>query len=88
MGSFPPNPFGLYDTAGNVWQWVEDCYEKTYDGAPADGSARTTCSRNLYVSRGTSWVDTPRYMRSAARDRLNPDYRSGYLGMRVARTLD
>ena len=39
MGSFDPNPFGLYDTAGNVWEWVMDCWHENYEGAPGDGSA-------------------------------------------------
>ena len=42
VGSFKPNKFGLYDMAGNVYQWVQDCYHDDYDGAPTDGSARTS----------------------------------------------
>jgi formylglycine-generating enzyme required for sulfatase activity len=47
VGSFKPNAFGLYDMHGNVWQWVEDCYQDRYTGAPSDGSAWTAgdCSR-------------------------------------------
>ncbi len=88
VASLAPNPFGLYDMAGNAWQWIEDCYEASYEGAPTDGTARTSCGRPIFVSRGSAWVSHPRYLRSAARDRLNPDYRSGYLGIRLARTLD
>jgi formylglycine-generating enzyme required for sulfatase activity len=51
VGSFKPNAFGLYDTAGNVWQWVEDCYHDSYDGAPADGSAWTIRDCTQFVAR-------------------------------------
>ncbi len=56
VGSFKPNAFGLYDMAGNVWQWVQDCYHDNYDGAPTDGSAWTSgdCSRR--VIRGGCWT--------------------------------
>ena len=55
VGSFAPNQFGLYDMVGNVWEWTEDCYHDSYNGAPADGSAWTggDCSRR--VVRGGSW---------------------------------
>jgi formylglycine-generating enzyme required for sulfatase activity len=43
VGSFKPNGFGLYDMEGDLWQWVEDCYNDSYDGAPADGSAWDFC---------------------------------------------
>lgn len=39
VGSFSPNPFGLYDTAGNVWEWVQDCWHENYYGAPGNGTA-------------------------------------------------
>ncbi len=39
VGSFAPNPFGLYDTAGNVFEWVADCYNSSYADAPGDGFA-------------------------------------------------
>jgi len=82
-----PNAFGLHDMHGNVWEWVEDCYKDTYAGAPSDGrasSAVPSCSR---VVRGGSWVNIPRYLRSAKRGSNGPDYRSGLVGFRVARTL-
>ena len=72
---------------GNVWEWVEDCYQDNYNGAPTDGSAKSSASCGSRVLRGGSWVDVPRLLRSAGRDRYWPDYRDKGLGFRVARTL-
>src|ERR1700721_862065 len=41
VGSFRPNAFGIRDVAGNLWQWVADCFHEDYDGAPSDGTAWT-----------------------------------------------
>jgi len=70
VGSFAANPFGLHDMHGNVWEWVEDCYQSNYDGAPTDGSARLSpdCTNHVnHVVRGGSWVawQVPRTGRSA-----------------------
>ena len=87
VGSFRANPFGLYDTAGNVWEWVQDCWHDTYQGAPRDGSAWTTaddgdCSKR--VLRGGSWNRDPAHARSAWRSQNGPDYREADLnGFRV-----
>jgi formylglycine-generating enzyme required for sulfatase activity len=87
VGSFKPNAFGLYDMAGNVLQWVEDCYHGNYDDAPADGSAWTSgdCSRR--VLRGGSWYDVPGDLRAANRNWDTAGSRSGSVGFRVGRTL-
>jgi formylglycine-generating enzyme required for sulfatase activity len=87
VGSFKPNAFGLYDMAGNVLQWVEDCYHGNYDDAPADGSAWTSgdCSRR--VLRGGSWYDVPGDLRAANRNWDTAGSRSGSGGFRVGRTL-
>ena len=87
VGSFAPNMFGLYDMAGNVWQWVDDCYHDNYDGAPTGGLAWTSgdCSRR--VVRGGSWISDPRLLRSAGRFWNIHDDRGNLLGFRVARTL-
>jgi formylglycine-generating enzyme required for sulfatase activity len=87
VGSFAPNPFGLYDTAGNVWEWVEDCYHDSYAEAPTDGSAWVSGSCRERVRRGGSWVNVPAKVRSAIRGRLAPSLRNLDFGLRLARTL-
>jgi len=91
VGSFGPNPFGLYDMLGNVWQWTADCWADSYDGAPADGKPRSTGACDKRVLRGGSWSNLPSFIRSAARNRGAPDDRdrdySSYAGFRVARTI-
>ena len=88
VGSFAANRFGLHDMHGNVWEWVEDCWHKTYSGAPSDGRAWTSrgdCSRR--VLRGGSWFDYPLNLSAAYRFRNSAGVRSNFFGFRVARTL-
>ncbi len=87
MGSFKPNAFGLYDMAGNVWQWVEDC-KGDYKDAPTDGSANTTKGCSSRVLRGGSWYDYPQLLRAAYRSDYFPVDRYYDIGFRVARTLN
>ena len=91
VDSFAPNPFGLYQVHGNVWEWVEDCDHASYDGAPADGSAWTAGECIRRVLRGGFWSNPPRALRAAARSSAGPTYRNdGYYslwGFRVARPL-
>jgi formylglycine-generating enzyme required for sulfatase activity len=87
-GSFPPNQFGLYDMAGNVWQWLEDCDHQNYDGAPTDGSAWIeSADCRFRIVRGGSWNSDPDTLRSAKHGRLSADLRFSFLGFRVGRTL-
>ena len=89
VGSYNPNVFGLYDMAGNVWEWVEDCWHDNYAGAPDYGTAWTRggeCGRR--VSRGGSWYNDRVDLRSALRDRSDAGLRSHLLAFRVSRTLD
>jgi formylglycine-generating enzyme required for sulfatase activity len=60
-----PNPFGLYDMGGGVDQWVEDCWHKTYQGAPADGSAWVESECPSHVIRSGSWRKDSTYARTS-----------------------
>ena len=86
VGSFGPNGWGLHDMHGNVWEWVQDCWNGSYRGAPADGSAWESgvCSRR--VLRGGAWTSNPRSLRSADRLRDTTSIRHHTIGFRVART--
>ena len=90
VGSFEPNAFGLFDTAGNVSEWVEDCDHDSYAGAPNDGSAWTSGACENRVWRGGSWQSSPRYLRSATRDGIMSGFpgNDDNIGFRIARTLD
>ena len=87
VGSFHADAFGVHDMHGNVWEWVEDCWNDSYRRAPSDGSAwlRGNCERR--VLRGGSWGSLPRSLRSAERLWNTSGYRGSGLGFRVARTL-
>lgn len=78
VGSFAANKFGFYDMLGNVWEWVEDCYQNRYDlkgGPPTDGSAWITDDCNYRVLRGGSWTNNPRNARAAVRISDSPGFR-------------
>lgn len=87
VGSFPANAFKLHDMHGNVEEWVEDCYERSYSAAPTDGSAFVSQSCFYRVNRGGSWNYDAPFLRSAYRGGAAPTSRYDYLGFRVARTV-
>ena len=87
VGSFQANAFGVHDMHGNVWEWVEDCRNASYAGAPSDGSAWRSEDCSERVLRGGSWYSYPRSLRSANRNGNTTGVRISYLGFRVARTL-
>jgi formylglycine-generating enzyme required for sulfatase activity len=87
VSEFSANPWGLYQIHGNVWEWVEDCWNANYGGAPGDGSAWTSGECKYRVRRGGSWFDQPQALRSAVRGTYFSDNREDKIGFRVARTL-
>ncbi|MBR0836789.1 SUMF1/EgtB/PvdO family nonheme iron enzyme [Bradyrhizobium manausense] len=86
VGSFKPNPFGLYDMGGGVDQWVEDCWRRTHQGAPVDGSAWNGGDCSSHVLRSGSWKNDSRYVRPANRDGYDTNVRYPTHGFRVALT--
>jgi formylglycine-generating enzyme required for sulfatase activity len=87
VGSFKANAFGLYDTAGNLWEWTEDCWNAYYSGAPSNGAAWTAGECRNRVLRGGSWFNNPGDLRSAVRYRSPTTKRYSLNGFRVARTV-
>ena len=87
VGSYGANGFGLHDMLGNAFEWVRDCWNWSYAGAPDDGSAWEQGDCSYRVLRGSSWANTPKYLRAAHRGGERAGFRSDYAGFRVARAL-
>lgn len=94
VDAFKPNPWGLYNVHGNVWEWVADYFCEDYTSSPIDGTPRTdpSCPKQfdpegLKIFRGGSCFYGPRQMRASMRLRNSPDLRNMTIGFRVARDL-
>lgn len=90
VAQFPPNAFGLYDMAGNLWEWAADVYRDSYAGAPSDGGEWVLdpmTGRERRVLRGGGYKDRPWMVRAAARLSNDPNWRLGEYGFRPARDL-
>jgi len=90
VGRYSPqgdSPYGCVDMAGNVWEWTQDCWNGSYQGAPTNGSAWLSGECGQRVVRGGSWINKPDDVRSADRDGNYAGGRYILLGFRVSRTL-
>lgn len=91
VDAFRPNPFGLYNVHGNVWEWVEDCWHRRYADMPTEvrqaGAPWVGEGCNERVFRGGSWADGPQVLRAANRGRYEAAIRNANGGFRVARSL-
>lgn len=83
------NGWGLYDMSGNVYEWCQDVYHDSYEGAPSDGSAWVTGGSQGYrVQRGGSWGNNAQFLRSATRSKLNEEQASISTGFRIIREME
>jgi formylglycine-generating enzyme required for sulfatase activity len=87
VGSYPANAFGLYDMAGNIWEWTEDCWNSNYEGAPVDGTAWMTGDCSQRIPRGGSQYFYSEALRSAHLFSYESGFRTYDFGFRVARAL-
>ena len=87
VGNRKANPWGLYDVHGNVWEWVQDEWHNSYNGAPVDGSAWEDGVSAHRVFRGGGWIYSAGNCRSADRSSLGPGGRIHYLGFRLLQEM-
>ncbi|MBN1475824.1 formylglycine-generating enzyme family protein [Candidatus Sumerlaeota bacterium] len=88
VGSYPPNAWGLFDMQGNAWEWCQDWYHATYEGAPTDGSAWVDTPGGIRVLRGGSWHEIQQNTRVANRSYADPRRLLSDYGFRVVRTVE
>lgn len=87
VGSYKPNQFGLYDTAGNLYEWVYDCYHRNYKGAPDDGSVWDGGDCSVRIVRGGSFRSPASSMRVENRETFSSKKGQYNVGIRLVRDI-
>jgi formylglycine-generating enzyme required for sulfatase activity len=85
VGLKKPNQLGLYDMVGNVYQWIQDCWNVDYISAPSDGTAWETGDCSFRVLRGSSWNLQSKFLRTTTRYFVQSEYPYIFSGLRVLR---
>ena len=88
VGGFEANKFGLHDTAGNVAEWVRDCWHENYKGAPNDGGVWEGGDCTYRAVRGGAYISPQQSIRSSKRDKLKSDAGYDHVGIRIARDIE
>ena len=87
IGTYKPNPYGIYDTAGNLYEWVHDCYHRNYKEAPTDGSVWEGGDCKVRIARGGAYHSPASSMRVENREKFNSSRGQYNVGIRLARDL-
>ena len=87
ISSFEPNAFGIYDTSGNVSEWVRDCWHENYKGAPNDGSVWVGGDCSIHIARGGSYASPQQSIRNTKREKFKTNEKLQRIGIRIAREL-
>jgi formylglycine-generating enzyme required for sulfatase activity len=87
VGQKKPNPWGMYDMYGNVFEWVQDKGHSDYNGAPTDGSAWESGDGYYRIIRGSMYLDGPKGLRSAYRSKIPNGDAPNNVGFRLVRDI-